>query len=112
MAVFFTKELAIEIMENSIYNDESGNFTVMNVKYENSIITISCIYGPNIDDSDSYKKTVFNVTEKCQQSSDYTIMGGDWNISLSQELDTFGYTNENNLNSKTIFYLAWKIWGW
>ena len=100
VAVFFTKELAIEIIENTIYNDKSGNFTVMNVKYENSVITIACIYGPNSDEPDFYEKIVFKEIEKCQQSSDYTLMGGDWNISLSQELDTFGYTAENNLNAK------------
>ena len=100
VAVFFTKDLPIEIIENSIYNDKSGNFTAMNIKYEDCIITISCIYGPNNDDPSFYEKIVFNETEKCQQTSDYTIMGGDWNISLSQDLDTFGYTSENNINAK------------
>ena len=37
VAIFFTKELPIEIVENSIYNDISGNFTVLNLKYENYI---------------------------------------------------------------------------
>ena len=32
--------------------------------------------------------------------SDFAIMGGDWNISLSQELDISGYISENNKNAK------------
>ena len=63
VAVFFTKELAIEIIENTIYNDKSGNFTVMNVKYENSVITIACIYGPNSDEPDFYEKIVSKEIE-------------------------------------------------
>ena len=27
-------------------------------------------------------------------------MGGDWNIALDQDLDTFGYTAVNNQNSR------------
>ena len=100
VAIFFTKELPIEIIEDSIFNDPSGNFTVLNFKFENFIITLSCVYGPNNDDPDFYERVVFNETEKCQDSSDFTIMGGDWNISLSQGLDTFGYTGENNVEAK------------
>ena len=100
VAIFFTKELPIEIVENSIYNDKSGNFTVLNFKYENHIITLSCIYGPNNDDPKFFENTVFLETEKCQGTSDFTIMGGDWNISLSQEIDTYGYSAENNVNAK------------
>ena len=92
--------MPIEICEDSIYNDPSGNFTVLNFKYENLIITLSCVYGPNNDDPDFYEKVVFFETEKCQQSSDFTVMGGDWNISLSQEQDTFGYTTINNVNAR------------
>ena len=71
----------------------------MNIKYEDCVITISCIYGPNNDDPSFYEEIVFKETEKCQQTSDFTIMGGYWNISLSQEFDTFGYTSENSLNA-------------
>ena len=100
VAIFFNKNLALDIIENSIYNDNSGNFTVMNIKYENFIITLACIYGPNHDDPDFFENVVFKETETCQLTSDFTVLGGDWNISLSQDLDTFGYTTENNINAK------------
>ena len=100
VAVLFAKNLAIEILEDSIYNDESGNFTVLNIKYESFVITISCIYGPNQDNPDFYEKVVFHEVQKCQEVSDFCIIGGDWNIALDQTLDTFGYTTENNINAK------------
>ena len=76
VAIFFTKDLAIEILENSVYNDPSGNFTVLNFKYENFVITLSCIYGPNQDHPDFYKNVVFPRTEKCSETSDFIVMGG------------------------------------
>ena len=100
VAIFFTKNFALEIIEDSIYNDKSGNFTVLNFKYENYVITLACIYGPNQDEPDFYDKIVFKETEIRQQLSDFTIMGGDWNISLFQDMDTFGYIGENNINAK------------
>ena len=100
VAIFFTKNLPIEIIEDSIYNDKSGNFTVLNIKFESYVITLGCIYGPNEDRPDFFKNVVFCQTEICQQSSDFTILGGDWNISLRQDLDTFGYNSENNKNAK------------
>ena len=108
VAIFFNKNLALDIIENSIYNDNSGNFTVMNIKYENFIITLACIYGPNHDDPDFFENVVFKETETCQLTSDFTVLGGDWNISLSQDLDTFGYTTENNINAKKCLMSAWR----
>ena len=64
------------------------------------MITIACIYGPNTDDPEFYENVVFQQVQKCQESSDFSIMGGDWNVSLSQDLDTFGYAAENNINAK------------
>ena len=100
VAIFFTKEMPIEIFEDSIFKDPSGNFLVLNIKFENFIITLGCIYGPNNDSPNFYENVVFYETAKLQESSDFTIMGGDWNISLSQDMDTFGYTAENNKEAK------------
>ena len=94
--------MALEIFENSIYNDPSGNFTVLNFKYENFVITLSCIYGPNQDNPNFYRNVVFPKTELCRETSDFTIMGGDWNIALDQGIDTYGYASDNNSNSRNI----------
>ena len=58
VAVFLKKDVAIEVVENSIFRDPSGNFVVLNVKFENSVITLGCIYGPNVDDPAFFEKTV------------------------------------------------------
>ena len=100
VAVLFKKDFALEIIEDSIYRDGSGNFVVLNAKYESFTITLACIYGPNSDEPKFYEKIVFDHLQRCQESSDFCIIGGDWNISLDQGLDTFGYKSENNVNSK------------
>jgi exonuclease III len=40
VAIFFKKEFPIDIIENSIYNDKSGNFTTLNFKFEEFIINL------------------------------------------------------------------------
>ena len=100
VAVLFKKDFAIEIIEESIYRDTSGNFVVLNAKYESFTITLACIYGPNSDEPKFYEKIVFDQLQRCQENSDFCLIGGDWNISLDQGLDTYGYKSENNINSK------------
>ena len=50
---------------------------------------------------------MFHEFQNCQNESDFAILGADWNISLSQELDTFGYTFENNKNAKKMSIRAY-----
>ena len=102
VAIFFRKDLAINIVENSIYADPTGNLIILNLQYESYTITLGCIYGPNQDNPDFYKQIVFPNLEKCQEDSDFTIIGGDWNIALNQDLDTFGYAAVNNERSRMV----------
>ena len=44
VAIFFKKDLAIKVLENSIYNDPSGNIMILNFEYETYTITLGCIY--------------------------------------------------------------------
>ena len=43
---------------------------------------------------------MFPRIEKLREDSDFAIIGGDWNISLNQKLDTYGYMSENNPRAK------------
>ena len=61
VAIFFTKNIAIEIIEDSIFNDKSGNFTVLNFKYENFIITLGCIYMVQIRTTQTFLKMSFFI---------------------------------------------------
>ena len=72
----------------------------MNFIYENFTITLSCVYGPNEDDPDFYRNVVIAQTENLEQNSDFTILGGDWNLVMNQDLDTFGYKNEHNQHAE------------
>ena len=101
-AIFFNKNFPAEIQENSIFAHPSGNFLTLNFKYENFMITLSCVYGPNEDNPDFFRNVVLKESEKLSNSSDFTILGGDWNLALKQELDTFGYKSENNKNAKNV----------
>ena len=77
VAILFSKDLAVEIIEDSIFNDISGNFTALNIKYEQFIITLACIYGPNNDSPEFYDKVVSYNIKKYQEVSDFCIIGGD-----------------------------------
>ena len=111
-AIFFKKDFAAEVIEDSIYRDPSGNFLCLNFKYEDFTITISCIYGPNEDDPDFYKNVVIDQTEKLESSSDFSILAGDWNLVMDQALDTFGYRNEHNQNAKKVLSEGMENLGW
>ena len=60
VAILFAKDLAIDIIDDTIYNDKTGNFTVLNIRYETFIITLAYIYGPNSDDPNFFSNVVFN----------------------------------------------------
>ena len=102
VAILFRKGLAVEIMEETIFRDHHGNFIAFNCKYENKVITLGCVYGPNSDDPEFYQKIVFHQIERLQALSDFTIIGGDWNITLNHSLDTHGYKSENNPKAKEV----------
>ena len=101
VAILFKKDLPVHIYEDCIYNDPSGNFTALNFSYESYTITLGCIYGPNQDEPEFYKNVVFPKLEEFEEKSDFTVIGGDWNVALNKEMDTFGYSSVNNEKAKS-----------
>ena len=59
VAILFNKNLAVEIKEDTILRDTEGNFLALNFSFENLIVTVACVYGPNQDNPDFYKNIVF-----------------------------------------------------
>ena len=100
VAILISKDSPIKVCEDSIIRDKSGNMIVLNCEYENSTITLGCIYGPNNDNPDFYEEVLFPSVGRLQENSSFTIIGGDWNITLDQNLDTYGYNTVNNINAK------------
>ena len=45
---------------------------------------------------------MWKETEKLQNSSEFSILAGDWNIALDHEIDTFDYKSEQNRNAKRV----------
>ena len=58
-AIFIKKDLPVEILDDLTYEDPSGNFLMIVIKYDNQTIPLCCIYGPNEDNPDFYKNVVF-----------------------------------------------------
>ena len=73
-AIFFSKDFPGEVIENTVFADPSGNFLLLNFKYESFTISFGCIYGPNEDNPDFYIETVMKETEKLHRQSDFTIL--------------------------------------
>ena len=82
-AIFFRKDFPAEIFENTIFRHPSGNFIALNFIFEEFVITLSCIYGPNEDNPEFYSDVVWKETEKLQTQSDFTILAGDRNLVLN-----------------------------
>ena len=111
-AILFKKDFPAEVVQDSIFRHPSGNFLCMNFIYENFTITLSCVYGPNEDDPDFYRNVVITQTENLEQNSDFTILGGDWNLVMNQDLDTFGYRSEHNQNARKVLIEGMGNLGW
>ena len=93
-----SKKLNAKLCE--LAKDDNGRYLCVKAVINNATFKLWNIYGPNNDDPIFFENTVFHEFQNCQNESDFAILGGDWNISLSQELDTFGYISENNKNAK------------
>ena len=70
---------------------------MLNIKIEDSNITLITLYGPNSDSPDFYDK----VSEIIEEFDNHTvIVTGDYNLVQNQDLDTFVYLNINNPKAK------------
>ena len=58
-----------------MYADKSGNFLLAQIVFNNKLITLSSVYGPNIDDINFYHEVVIRKME--ETDSDFLIAGGD-----------------------------------
>ena len=99
-AIFFKKNLPVDIDFDSLYKSDDGNFISLNIIYEGLHISINCVYGPNDDSPNFYNDTVFPKIKQRLEETDFLVAGGDWNLVMDQGKDTFGYLHENNKEAK------------
>ena len=97
VAVFLKKDTPIKV--NIVNKDNSGNRLQLLITFEMQDILLSVVYGPN-DDSPNFHEEVFSLEETMQ--IDHSIYVGDWNMTLSQEMDTLNYVRENNPRAKEL----------
>ena len=74
-----------------------GNLTQLNFTFKGEKFALGALYAPNEKDINFFK-TLFKT--QLDTDIDHTIYLGDWNISLSQQMDTQGYLHENNTQNR------------
>ena len=70
-----------------------GNLTKLSLTYKEENWTIAALYLPNNKDLNFFH-TLFEAEHG--PNNNHTHYAGDWNISLSQQMDTHAYIHENN----------------
>ena len=63
-------------------------------EYENKRILIEGVYGPNSDEPAFYENEVFEKIDTW--GAEFTIIAGDWNLTLNPQIDTKNYVNDDN----------------
>ena len=77
--------------------DKDGNFINIILKLSTLTLNLTTIYGPN-NDIPTFFDNVENLLQN--DSADYNLICGDFNLVLNQGLDTYNYKHLNNPNSR------------
>lgn len=94
-AILFTKNIDYEITNENL--DLNGNWVALNIKLYEHQITLITIYGPNEDSPGFYRKIKTIIDDF---NNPHTIICGDWNLTLDQNLDNYNYIHVNNPQAK------------
>ncbi len=95
VAILFSTDLEFKIQKT--VQDDNGNILGVELLIEGKTITLITVYGPNVDNPQFYSK----VSEIIQNFDNHlTVVVGDFNLVLNQEMDTFNYININNPRAK------------
>ena len=79
--------------------DRNGNYLNLVLKLSSITINLITLYGPN-NDSPAFFREIKELLNN--ESADYNILCGDFNIAINQDIDTYNYKNINNPQSKKI----------
>lgn len=97
-AILFKRNLGYNVNKSMI--DPDGRYVLLEVNIDDKKILIGSVYAPNEDNSVFLKNLQEKVVDFEKTS---VIIGGDWNVVLNYELDTYNYKKENNpLSRKTL----------
>lgn len=87
-----------EIKVHNQFNDNSGNYIILDVTVENLNFILVNIYGLNTDSPEFYKELSNKIEDI--YSTQHLVLGGDFNLVLNKNLDTMNYLHLNNPNSR------------
>merc|ERR1712239_63499 len=74
-----------------------GNLSKLKFTYKEETRAILALYAPNTTNLQFFH-TLFQAEH--DHSSEHVLFAGDWNVSLSQTLDTSGYLHQNNVQNR------------
>ena len=97
VAILVSKNCPIKIL--STENDTSGNFLSLKCEYEENLLLICVIYGPN-EDSPEFFDQIFEYYE-CSNITN-CIITGDFNTTLDHQLDNHNhrYAQHRNIRAR------------
>ena len=78
--------------------DEDGNLLILNTEINSQKITLINIYAPNRDNP----KFFINLKNRILNCENPCIIGGDFNLVINPELDSYNYVNVNNSNARNV----------
>ena len=83
----------------SCKKDKNGNYLNLMLKLSSITLNLTTLYGPN-NDCPSFFRDIQALVEN--NSADYNILCGDFNLALNQDLDTHNYLHINNPKAKQV----------
>ena len=96
IAVFFNKTLFPQI--TNILTDEEGRKIIFDLQQNNQIATIAAIYAPNQDTPKFFQ----NLEQDLRNRSEQKIIIGDFNLTMSVDMDREGTYCNNNKSKQVI----------
>ena len=95
VAIFVNNTFEYKV--HNVKHDDNGNLLALDIEIHEYRITLVNIYGPNNDTPFFYDELEQIVDDF---NNPHTIICGDWNLILNENLDCLNYTRINNPNAR------------
>ena len=100
IAILFNNNFEYQIHEQLI-SESPGNVLSLSISIENRKISLICVYGPNEDSPEFYKKLADSIAKL---NNDEMIIVGDFNLVLDTSKDYFNYLHVNNPKAREVVH--------
>ena len=97
VAILFSSNFEYSISYTE--KDDMGNMITLDFNTNNTNIRLITVYAPNKDNPEFFEELNLRIENS---QSDYTIVCGDFNLTLNPELDNKNYININNPKSRQV----------